>query len=53
MERGDDISKVGTTLIGMDEKYRDRDFIRDSIWNRKPTEAGKSRGNVVASTQVH
>jgi len=31
MERGDDVVKVGRTLIGMDEGHRERDFILDSI----------------------
>jgi len=42
MERGDDIAKVGRTLIGMDEKHRERDFVLVLIKNRKPMEAGKS-----------
>jgi len=50
MERGDDIAKVGRTLIGMDEEHRELDFILDSIKNRKPMEASKSRANVVVST---
>jgi len=50
MERGDDIAKPGRTLIVVDEKHRERDFIVDSIKNQKPMEAGKSRGNVVTST---
>jgi len=49
MERRDDIAKVGRTLIGMDEEHHERDFILDSIKNRKPMEAGISRGNVVMS----
>jgi len=51
-ERGDDIAKVSRTLIGMDEEHA-RDFILYSIKNQKPMEAGKSRGNVVASTKTH
>jgi len=39
MERGDDIAKVGRTLIGMDEEQRERDFILEK--NRKLMEAGK------------
>jgi len=50
MERIDDIAKVGRTLIGMDEEHRERNFILDSIKNRRPMEAGKSRGNVGTST---
>jgi len=50
MERGDDISEVSRALIGMDEEHRERDYVLDSIKNRKPIEAGKSRGNVVSST---
>jgi len=42
MERGDDIAKVGRTLIGMNEELCERDFILDSIKNQKPMEAGKS-----------
>jgi len=34
MERGDDIAKVGRTLIGMDKEHRERNFILDSIKNR-------------------
>jgi len=49
MERGDDIAKVDRTLIGMDEEHCERDFILDSIKNRKTMEAGKSKGNVVTS----
>jgi len=49
MERGDDIVKVDRTLIGMDEEHRERDHIMDSIKNRKPMEAGKSRDNVVTT----
>jgi len=41
MARGDNIAKVGKTLIGVDEEHRERDVILDSIKNRKPIEAGK------------
>jgi len=47
METDDNIAKV---LIGMDEEHRERDFILDSIKNRKPMEADKSRYIVVGST---
>jgi len=50
VERGDDIAKVGRTLIAMDEERHERDFLLDSIKNRKSMAAGKSRGNVVMST---
>jgi len=50
VERGDDIAKVDRTSIGMDEEHRERHFIMNSIKNRKPMEAVKSRGNVVTST---
>jgi len=42
MERGDDIAKVGSTLIVMVELHCEPDFILDPIKNRKPMEAGKS-----------
>jgi len=35
MERGDDIAKVGRTLIGMNEEHSERDFKLDSIKIRK------------------
>jgi len=50
LDRGDDIAKVGRTLIGMDEEHRECNFILDLIKNMKAMEAGKSRGNVVTST---
>ena len=31
MERVDDIAKVSRTLIGMDVKHRERDFIQNPI----------------------
>jgi len=34
MERGDDIAKVGRTLIGMNEEHSERDFIMDSRFNQ-------------------
>jgi len=39
MKRGEDIAKVGWALIGMDKEHRKRDFILDTIKNRKPMEA--------------
>jgi len=50
MEKGDDIAKIGRILIGMDEEQSERDFVLDSIKDRKPMKVGKSRGNEVAST---
>jgi len=55
MDRGDDIAKVGRTLIGMDEAHRECKSVRfytgfDKEPERKPMEAGNSRGNVVTST---
>jgi len=34
MERGDDIAKVGRTLIGMEKEHEERDFILDSLRRR-------------------
>jgi len=42
MERGDNISKVGRILFGMDAEHHERDIILNSIKNRKPMEAGNA-----------
>jgi len=48
MERG--ILPGRQDIDWYDKEHRERDIILDSIKNRKPMEADKSRGNVVTST---